>query len=130
MKPGSSDRVQQKIRRRTTVGATIMIASRLAARCIDLAALAVLGRLLSPADFGLVAIAMSVMMIVEAITELPVGQAIVRLSVVTKAHYDTAFTICFLRGAGVALILFALSWPLAQIYGDDRLIGLVCALAI
>src|SRR3981081_2697320 len=73
---------------------------------------------------------MSVVMVVEAILELPVGQAIVRLSVVTKAHYDTAFPICFLRGAGVALILFALSWPLAQIYGDDRLIGLVCALAI
>jgi PST family polysaccharide transporter len=62
--------------------------------------------------------------------ELPLGQAVVRLSVVTKGHYDTVFTIGFLRAAAVALILFALSWPLAQIYGDDRLIRLVCALAI
>jgi O-antigen/teichoic acid export membrane protein len=118
------------VSRRTATGATLLIASKLVARCFDLATIVVLGRLLSPADFGLVAIAMSVVMVVEAILELPLGQAVVRLSVVTKAHYDTAFTISFLRGAAVALILFSLSWPLAKIYGDDRLIGLVCALAI
>jgi O-antigen/teichoic acid export membrane protein len=124
------DASPHKVSGRTAAGATVLIASKLVARCLDLATIVVLGRLLSPADFGLVAIAMSIVMVVEAILELPVGQAVVRLSVVTKAHYDTAFTISSLRGAVVALILFSLSWPLAQIYGDDRLIGLVCALAI
>ena len=61
------------IKGRTAAGATIMIASRLITRCIDFAALIVLARLLSPEDFGLVAIAMSVIMIVEAIMELPLG---------------------------------------------------------
>jgi O-antigen/teichoic acid export membrane protein len=124
------DASPHKVSGRTAAGATVLIASKLVARCLDLATIVVLGRLLSPADFGLVAIAMSVVMVVEAILELPVGQAVVRLPVVKKAHYDTAFTISCLRGAAVALILFSLSWPLAQIYGDDRLIGLVCALAI
>lgn len=119
-----------KVSGRTVAGATVLIASKLVARCFDLATMVVLGRLLSPADFGLVAIAMSVVMVVEAILELPLGQAVIRLSVATKAHYDTVFTIGFLRGGAVALILFSLSWPLAQIYGDHRLIGLVCALAI
>ena len=108
----------------------MLIVSRLIARCMDFATLLVLGRLLSPADFGLVAIAMSVMMIVEAVSELPVGQALVRLPVLTNPHYDTAFTLFLLRGVGLALILIGLSWPLAQIYGDDRLIGLICALGI
>jgi PST family polysaccharide transporter len=108
----------------------VLIVSRLIARSIDFATLLVLGRLLSPADFGLVAIAMSIMMIVEAVLELPVGQALVRLPVLTDPHYDTGFTLYLLRGLGLALILIALSWPLAQIYGDDRLIGLICALAI
>ena len=124
------DSSSHTVSRRTATGATLLIASKLVARCFDLATMVVLGRLLSPADFGLVAIAMSVVIVVEAILELPVGQAIVRLSVATKAHYDTAFTICFLRGAAVALILLSLSWPLARIYGDDHLIGLVCALSI
>src|ERR1700721_1806223 len=75
-----------RVSHRTAAGATVLIVSRLIARCIDLATLLVLGRLLSPADFGLVAIAMSIIMIVEAILELPVGQALVRLPVLTKAH--------------------------------------------
>jgi PST family polysaccharide transporter len=73
---------------------------------------------------------MSVIMIVEAVLELPVGQALVRLPILTKAHYDTAFTLSLLRGLGVALILLALSWPFAHIYGDDRLTALICALGV
>src|SRR5689334_8463252 len=74
------------IRNRTTAGAGIMIASRLIARCIDFVALVVLARLLSPEDFGLVAIAMSVIMIVEAIMELPLGYVLVTLPARTKSH--------------------------------------------
>jgi O-antigen/teichoic acid export membrane protein len=130
MKSVSRDGAAQKIRSRTTVGATIMIASRLGARCIDLLALAVLGRLLSPADFGLIAIAMSVMMIVEAITELPVGLALVAFPERTEAHFDTAFTLQLMRALALASVLIIAAWPLSQVYGDDRLIGLISALSI
>ena len=115
---------------RTAAGATLMIATRLITRCIDLATLIVLGRLLSPADFGLVAIAMSVVLIAEGVSELPVLQALIRLPALNKAHYDTGFTLGILRGAGLALTLCALAWPLAQLYGDHRLIGLLCTLWI
>src|ERR1700737_5378185 len=84
------DASSHKVSGRTAAGATVLIASKLVARCFDLATMVVLGRFLSPAVFGLVAIAMSIVMVVEAILELPVGQAVVRLPVVTKAHYDTA----------------------------------------
>jgi len=113
---------------RITAGAMVLIASRLIARCIDLATLLVLARLLSPADFGLVAIAMSVIMVTEAVFELPVWQALVRLPM-TRTHFDTAFTLALLRSLAVVLILFAIAWPVARIYGEDRLIPLVCALA-
>jgi O-antigen/teichoic acid export membrane protein len=115
---------------RTAVGATLMIASRMITRCIDLATLVILGRLLSPAYFGLVAIAMSVMFIVEAISELPILQALIRLPALSKAHYDTGFTIAILRAAALALTLSALAWPLAKLYGDHRLTGLLCTLWI
>lgn len=119
-----------RVRGRTAAGATILIASRLITRCIDLGTLIILGRLLSPADFGLVAIAMSVIMIVEAIMELPVGIALVTFSIRTKLHYDTAFTLQLLRGGALAAILLILAWPLSQIYSDHRLIWLICALGI
>jgi O-antigen/teichoic acid export membrane protein len=118
------------IRSRTAAGATIMIASRLITRCIDFVALVILARLLSPEDFGLVAIAMSVIMIVEAIMELPLGFALVALPTRTKSHYDTVFTLQLLRGSGLAIILLISAWPLSQIYSDHRLIWLICALGI
>jgi PST family polysaccharide transporter len=115
---------------RTAAGATLMIASRLITRGIDLATLVALGRILSPADFGLVAIAMSVILIIEGISELPALQALIRLDVLDKAHYDTAFTLAILRGMVLAATLFALAWPLAYLYGDHRLVGLLCTLWI
>jgi O-antigen/teichoic acid export membrane protein len=118
------------IKSRTAAGATIMIASRLITRCIDFGALVVLARLLSPEDFGLIAIAMSVIMIVEAIMELPLGFALVALPTRTKPHYDTVFTLQFFRGLGLAIILLISAWPLSQIYNDHRLIWLICVLSI
>ena len=115
---------------RAAAGASILIATRLITRCIDLGALFVLGRLLSPADFELVAIAMSVVMIVEAVMDLPIGMALVTFPARTKQHYDTAFTIQLMKGMSLALVLLILAWPLSQIYSDQRLIWLICALSI
>jgi PST family polysaccharide transporter len=120
----------QKIGKRTATGAFVLIASRLSTRAIDLLALVVLGRLLSPADFGLVAIAMSVMMVVEAVMELPVFFALVAFKERERAHYDTAFTLLLIKGILLTLILLVVAWPLSQIYNDHRLIWLVCVLGI
>ena len=107
-----------------------MIASRLITRCIDFVALIVLARLLALDDFGVVAIAMSIVMIVEAIMELPLGLALVALPARSASHYDTVFTLQLLRGLILASILVISSWPLSQIYHDHRLIPLICALSI
>src|ERR1700722_18245486 len=120
----------ENIRGRTAAGATILIASRLITRFIDFGDLVVLARLLSPEDFGLVAIAMSVVMMVEAVMELPLGFALVTLSTRTKLHYDTAFTLQLLRGLFLAALLLISSWPLSQIYNDPRLLPLVCVLSL
>ncbi|WOH68047.1 oligosaccharide flippase family protein [Bradyrhizobium sp. BWA-3-5] len=113
-----------------TAGAITLVASRLIARGLDLLTLVVLGRLLSPADFGLVAIAMAVVQIFEAVMELPLGLALVALPQRTKLHYDCAFTLQLLRGLALSATLLTLSWPISHIYGDYRLVWLVCALSI
>ena len=126
----SLSRSPNRLRSKATAGAITLVASRLIARGLDLITLIVLGRLLSPADFGLVAIAMAVVQIFEAIMELPLGLALVALPQRTKLHYDCAFTLQLLRGFALSTILLALSWPISQIYGDHRLVLLVSALSI
>jgi O-antigen/teichoic acid export membrane protein len=115
---------------KTAVGGTWTVGARLVSRLIDLMTMLVLAHILNPKDFGLVAIAMTVIYIIEAALELPVSQALVRLSLIEPAQYDTAFTLSLLRGIALSLIVCLISWPLAHIYSDPRLLPLVCVLSI
>ncbi|RKE77550.1 oligosaccharide flippase family protein [Rhizobium sp. AG855] len=106
------------------------VGARLASRVIDFLTLLVLARFLGPADFGLVATAMTLIFIVEAVLELPLASALLRLPEITARAYSTAFTLGLLRGLLVAGLMAALAWPIARIYGDERLVLLVCTLAL
>jgi O-antigen/teichoic acid export membrane protein len=116
--------------RRTAMGGTWLVGARLLARVIDLGTMLVLAHILTPKDFGLVAIAMSVIFIVEATLELPISGALVRLEKIDQAHYDTAFTLSLLRGALLGLVICLISWPFARFYADSRLLPLVCVLSL
>ena len=74
---------------KTAFSGVLMVAARLISRVIDLGTMLILARLLSPSDFGLVAIAMTVVTIIEAAFELPLSQALVRLPAIKDLHYNT-----------------------------------------
>ncbi|MBS7457152.1 lipopolysaccharide biosynthesis protein [Coralloluteibacterium stylophorae] len=114
-----------------TARASLWVTSgKVLARGIDFLLLLVLARVLSPEDFGLVAMAMTPVLIVEAILEVPVVQAILRVREPVDATYDTAFTLAVLRGLALAVVLAGIAWPLAEFYDEPRLPLLLCVLAI
>ncbi|HUO21610.1 MAG TPA: oligosaccharide flippase family protein [Caulobacteraceae bacterium] len=115
---------------RAALSAAWVVASRLGARSIDFVTLLVLTRALTPKDFGLVAIAMTLVQIMEAIFELPISQVLVRSEALTPPMMHTAFTMGAARGAALALILGAAAWPFARLYNDDRLIPLIMFLSL
>ena len=117
------------LRDRVAKGAVLLTLTRLLARSLDLVTLAVLTRYLLPADFGIVALSLSVMQVTEAVLETPTGQVLMRLPAIRRSQLDTAFTIAVIRGALIAAILALLAVPFAHFYGDARLIPLVCAIA-
>jgi O-antigen/teichoic acid export membrane protein len=114
----------------TAKGGTWAVAARFISRIMDLVTMVVLARVLRPADFGLVAIAMAVIFVVESALELPISQALVRLPEVHREHYDTAFTLSLIRAITVTLAISLLAWPFAHFYNDYRLLGLVCWLSL
>jgi O-antigen/teichoic acid export membrane protein len=116
--------------KKTAIGGILLVGSRLITRLIDLVTLLILAHLLQPNDFGLVAIAMTAIIITEAVLEMPVNQALLRLSAITDAQYDTAFTISLIRGITLATIVVILSVFYAYFYNDFRLIPLMSALSI
>ncbi|MFQ8433349.1 oligosaccharide flippase family protein [Amaricoccus sp. W119] len=118
------------VAKRTVTAGLWVVSGKALARCLDLVTLLVLSRLLTPDDFGLVAMAMSVVVITEALLELPLVQALVRIPKLTRPMFDTAFTLGLLRGLALAVILGGLAWPLGAFYEAPRLPPLICALAL
>ncbi|WP_162003266.1 lipopolysaccharide biosynthesis protein [Microvirga tunisiensis] len=115
---------------KTLQGAAWLVSARMVGRVIDFMTLLVLARALSPADFGLVAVAMTLIFVVEVVSELPLTQVLVRLDNIRKSHLDTAFTLAVLRILLFAFIIGSAAWPFAAVYDDDRLMPLLVALAV
>lgn len=106
------------------------VAGKMAAKSVDLLSLVVLAQILSPADFGLVAKATAVILILEATTDMPVAQPILRVRAPSRALYDTAFTLTMLRALLIGAIVAALAWPVAAYFQEPRLPPLLAALAL
>ena len=109
-------------------GSAWMSASRAIVNVLSLLSTIVLARLLVPDDFGLVSLAMTFLMIVTSVTELSLSMALVRHEAPTPAHFDTAWTLNALRGLLVGALFAAGGWPVAAIYGDDRLVSVMAML--
>lgn len=113
------------------VGAGVWaVGGKLLARVIDLGALLLLAVLLLPEDFGLVAMAMTLVLLVEAVTDLPIGQPILRVRQPTPDLYDTAFTLGVVRALVVGGAIAALARPMALYFQEPRLVPLITVLAL
>src|SRR5690349_8288264 len=106
-------------------GAAWMVLFRLFDRSVGIVSTAVLARLLVPADFGLVAMAMSVIAIIELATAFSFEVALIQKADPGREHYDTAWTLNILMAAGAALLTAALAAPAASMYGDQRLVAVM-----
>ena len=111
-------------------GSAWMIGFRLLDRSVGLISMLVLARVLTPADFGLVAMATALIAFVELFGWLGLEIALIQRPGATREHFDSAWTMNVLIGASVALMLLLCAWPLARFYGDDRLVALVVFLAL
>jgi len=101
--------------RSIAAGGAWMVGLRWAIRGLGLLSTFVLARLLSPGDFGLVAMAMLVVGLVEVLGETGQTLALIRLPAPSRAHYDSAWTLGVIVAAALTLLLWAVA-PLAPWY--------------
>lgn len=106
-----------------------MVLFRLFDRSIGLISTILLARMLLPADFGLVAMAMSVIALIELATSFSFDIALIQRKDPQRSHYDTAWTMNILLALGGGLFTAAAAYPAAAFYGDPRLAPVMLALA-
>lgn len=128
----SSSPGQRPIRagRELAVGSAWMVAMRWAIRSVGLVSTVVLARLLAPDDFGVVAMAMVAVAILQSFTQSGVDLALLRADEPTREHYDAAWTLEIIQGIALAVALFATAPLVAGQFEDPRVTEVIRALSV
>src|SRR5687768_17705584 len=116
--------------RRQTVSNTLITGtSQGVVLAINIATIAVLARLLTPSDYGLVAMVLGAMAFMRPVSDAGLSIATIQTNRLTHAQLSNLFWLNASLGAGMAFLL-ALSAPLlATFNGEPRLISLTLALS-
>ena len=120
----------QSVGTRAAKGAAWVFSFKILERLIGFVSTLILARLLVPADFGIVAMATSVIAILEIFTTFNFETAIIQRPVATRADYDTAWTLNMLLGLGTAVAMLAIAYPVSVFYREPALVPVIMALAL
>src|SRR5215469_12673703 len=111
-------------------GSAWMVGLRWSLRITGVVSTVILARLLTPADFGIVAIAMIVVGMLEILNQTGQNLAIIRHPNPTSDHYNSAWTMSVILGLLVASLIYLIA-PLTSVYfHDPRAIPVMQCLAL
>ena len=114
---------------RAAHGFAWVFAWRMATRLMGLGSTLILVRLLAPAEFGIVAIAMSFIGSIDQFSQIGVEEALVRMPRPEQRTYDTAFTMIALRCGLIAVLSVIAAVPVARFFEEPRLAPIMLAIA-
>ncbi len=111
-------------------GALLYIAMRWFDRLAGVVSTIVLARLLTPGDFGLVAIATIVLGLASVLLDFGIQVTVVQTRTLEREDVDTAWTLRLLQNAAIAAMLVVSAGWLAEHYHDIRLQSVLVVLAL
>ena len=116
--------------RQIASGAGWLMLFKMADKSVGLISTAILARVLTPADFGLVAMALAVVALTQLMGAFGFDSALIQRQDAIRKHYDTAWTFNVALGGLIAATLLLLAYPAAQFYREPRLALIIPVLAI
>jgi lipopolysaccharide exporter len=113
------------IRRQLLAGAGWSIATRWGIKGMGFLSTLIMARLLVPADFGVVAMAMLVVGLIQSFLDFGTDTAILRQSTLEKKFTDSAWSLRIIQGSVIAAMIAAAGPIVAQFFHEPRLVGLL-----
>lgn len=110
----------ENLRRRTARGVLWISAGNWGARLLSTVVVFVLAHVLTPETFGLVAIAMIAVMVLQIVVDGGFAAALVQLRKIERIHYDTAFWTSVITGVGATLVAVLLAGPVAAFFHEPQ----------
>ena len=117
------------VQNRMAKGAIWMVLFKLVERSLGLISTLILARLLAPADFGVVAMALSFVFMAELLTAFGFDVALIQNQKASQAHYNSAWTGNALLGFAIMALMLILAAPIADFYRKPEVFWVVIALA-
>ena len=114
---------------RSVRGGAVTVAAQGARFVLQMGSTVVLARLLTPQDFGLIAMVTAVTGFVEMFKNMGLSMATVQRAEVNHGQISTLFWINVVLSIGVMLVIAALAPVIAWFYGEPRLTWITLALA-
>ena len=110
-------------------GARWALLSQVGQQALSVIATVVLARLLTPAEFGVVALATTVLSLTYVVLNLGLGAAIIRQEVLDKNTIDTLFTVGVTLSVLIAALLAVSAPAVAGLLGQPAATGYLRLLA-
>lgn len=116
-------------RAKPAIGALALSLSNMLRMGVQLAMLPVLARLVGPAEYGLVALAVPFVLFCNMLADAGLSQALARRPDVTPELESTVFWLAGGLGFGLSVFAAVAAWPLGLLMDQPRLPWLILALA-
>jgi O-antigen/teichoic acid export membrane protein len=126
----STEHLQADLRGRSVRGGALNVVSQGAQFLIRTASTVVLARLLTPADFGLVAMVVAITSLATAFADLGLSEATIQRKEITPDQVSALFWINVAIGMGLTLITMASAPLLASFYKEPRLRNITLFLSL
>ncbi|OUE27396.1 lipopolysaccharide biosynthesis protein [Clavibacter michiganensis] len=115
---------------RAARGAIVTIGAQLIRILIQVASVVVLARLLTPTDYGLLAMVLAIIGVGEIFRDFGLSNAAIQARDLSRTQRDNLWWINAGIGLVLAALVFCAAWPLAAVFGHDELIPIAHALSL
>lgn len=110
--------------------ALIVVAMRWTDRLIGLLSTLILARVLTPADFGIIAMSSVLVGLIDVLLDLGVNMALIQNKDADDEDFNTAWTIRLIQAIAVTIIVFLLAPLAASYYRDPRVADVTRLMAL
>jgi O-antigen/teichoic acid export membrane protein len=126
----NTDHLQADLRGRSVRGGVLNVTSQGAQFLFQTVATVALARLLTPAEFGLVAMVSTVTGVGQAFADLGLSEATIQRKEISHEQVSTLFWINFAVGLGLMLVTVALAPLLARFYREARIVNITLLVSL
>jgi PST family polysaccharide transporter len=124
-----TDDLQGSLARRSARSGAIVLGTQVATTTLGVIGAAILARLLTPDDFGLLAMAMAFLAFVTPFADLGLPQSTIQRAEVTHEQVSAVFWINLALSLAATVVGILVARPVAAFYGRPELVAIATALA-